>query len=372
MKVGFRFTITEKQDGSSARCGILEVNGKKVPTPSFFPVATHGAIKGMPIKELKDMGFYGILCNTFHLMRSPGIEILEKAGGLHSFIGWDGIIITDSGGFQVFSLPEKRVEKNGVRFWVKGEEMFLGPKESLRAQKAMMSDIVMAFDSVTPYPSTKERAKKDAELSLKWLKTMVSEGVGRKQFLFGIVQGSIYPDIREWSAKNTVKINLPGYAIGGVSVGEGSELLRSITEYTAKLLPWEKPRYLMGVGLPEDIVDCVDFGIDIFDCVIPTRYGRHGTLFTRRGPIRIKKRKYRRDFYPIDTSCDCEVCRNYSRAYIHHLFRSGEILGAYFGVYHNLYFYKRLMDEIRDAIALGRYHEFREDFKREYLKTSSS
>ncbi len=369
---GFSFRIESKDTHTSARTGVLSVNGKEVATPSFFPVATHAAIKGIPIKELEELGFEGILCNTFHLIRSPGESVIEKAGGLHSFMAWNGVIITDSGGFQVFSLPDKQVSESGVKFNVMGEEMFMGPVESLRAQETFGADIIMAFDCVVPYPSERREVKRAVKLTTKWLKEMIKLKRNRHQYLFGIVQGGTYKDLRRISAESVLRFDLPGYAIGGVSVGEGPELLREITEYTAGLLPYEKPRYLMGVGLPEDIVDCVAYGIDIFDCVIPTRYGRHGTLFTRRGPIRIKRRKYKRDFYPIDTSCDCEVCKRYSRAYIHHLFKTGEILGAYFGVYHNLYFYLRLMREIRDAIELGRYHEFRESFKAQYIHQASS
>ncbi len=354
----FRFKIKKRDEKTAARIGLLKVNDKVVETPAFFPVATHGAIKGLPLDKVAEIGFEGILCNTFHLYSSPGPHIIEKAGGLHKFIGWDRVIITDSGGFQVFSLPEKEISDDGVLFKGKGgKEIFLGPIESLRAQESFGGEIIMAFDYVVPYPSSYSDAEKGVELTFKWTKEMLRNKKRDDQYLFGIIQGSVYKDLRERSVEKTLSLDLPGYAIGGVSVGEGPELLREITQFVARRLPYRKPRYLMGVGLPEDIVDCVAFGIDIFDCVIPTRYGRYGTLFTRRGPIRITNRKYRRDFYPIDTSCNCFVCRNYTRAYLHHLFKSGEILGAYYGIYHNLYFYHNLMIEIRDAIRFGRFPE---------------
>ena len=352
----FKFKVKKKAKGSHARIGVLNVNGKVIETPAFFPVATHAAIKGLPIDKVKEIGFRGILCNTFHLYASPGPRIIEKAGGLHKFMSWDGVIITDSGGFQVFSLPEKEVTEDGVLFKVKGgKELFLGPVESLKAQEAFGAEIIMAFDYVVPYPCSYEDAKRGVELTFKWTKAMLREKKRDDQYLFGIVQGSTYKDLRERSVELTLSLELPGYAIGGVSVGEGPELLREITQFVARKLPFSKPRYLMGVGNPEDLIDCVSYGIDIFDCVIPTRYGRYGTLFTRRGPIRITNRKYRRDFYPIDTSCSCYVCQNYTRAYLHHLFKSGELLGAYFGIYHNLHFYHTLMEEIRDAIRLDRF-----------------
>jgi queuine tRNA-ribosyltransferase len=297
-------------------------------------------------------------------------------GGLHSFTGWGKTILTDSGGFQVYSLPKKEISDRGVRFRneLNGEENELTPERSIEIQNALGADIIMAFDECTPYPASEKDAFRGVRRTLSWLeRSLKAHQRPSEQSLFGIVQGSTFPRLRRLSAEGARSIDLPGYAIGGVSVGEGHELLCRITRETAPLLPESKPRYLMGVGLPEDILACVGFGIDLFDCVIPTRYARSASVFTRRGRLRLTHRRFRRDRFPIDTSCTCEVCgEGVSRAYLHHLFAANEILSAVLASIHNVHFYQNLMAEIRSAIRAGNYTSFSKEFLSNYSRTKKT
>jgi queuine tRNA-ribosyltransferase len=298
------------------------------------------------------------------LLLRPGPELVKKAGGLHAFMAWDGPILTDSGGFQVFSLKHKEITAEGVHFKneIDGSTVLLTPERSIEIQHALGADIIMAFDECTPHPATKELARRGVDNSLAWLERSIATHRDGTQALFPIVQGSVYPELRSSSARETVRFDAPGYAIGGVSVGEGIEELKRIVAITAPLLPEAKPRYLMGVGLPEDLVESVERGMDMFDCVIPTRYARSATLFTRRGRIRMNHRRYRRDMYPIDTSCDCYACTTFTRAYVHHLYAANEILSAILGAIHNVRFYQRLMAEMRQAIVAARFLDWKRDF----------
>ena len=340
-----------------------------------MPVGTHGAVKALTPDQLRTAGAQIVLANTYHLSLRPGEGLVEKLGGLHSFMRWDGPILTDSGGFQVFSLPKVEIEEKGARFKneVDGSSVELTPERATEIQRALGADIIMAFDECTPYPADRALAKRGVGRTLRWLeRCMRIHPSAERQALFGIVQGSVYPDLRKSCAQSLVALDLPGYAIGGVSVGEGHELLCRITEQTAPHLPENKPRYLMGVGLPEDLVAAVGFGIDMFDCVIPTRYARSGTLFTSRGKIRVTHRRYRRDAYPIDTSCECAACSGgFSRAYLHHLYAANEILSAILASIHNVHFYQQLMRDCREAILGGHYDAFREEFLGRYLPASA-
>ncbi len=293
---------------------------------------------------------------------------MQKAGGLHKFMNWPKPILTDSGGFQVFSLPKKKITETGVffRHEVTGEEIFLGPKEAMAIQNALGADIIMAFDECIPYPSTHDYAARSIRKTLGWAEECLKHHGRSDQALFGIVQGSTFDDLRRECARELTAMNFPGYAIGGVSVGEGLELLKKVVEYTAPFLPEDKPRYLMGVGLPEDILESVERGMDMFDCVIPTRYARSATLFTSRGKIRLTHRRYRRDFFPVDASCDCYCCRNFTRAYLHHLYNANEILSAILAAIHNVHFYLEMMAGVRKAIEAGEFGAFKEDFLGRY------
>src|SRR5512140_2777552 len=295
-----------------------------------MPVGTKGTVKTVHPDELRDLGAQILLGNTYHLHFRPGDELIADLGGLHRFMGWNGPILTDSGGFQVFSLPNKRITDDGAYFRheITGEEVFLDPAKAIAIQEALGADIVMAFDECIPYPCDKQYAALSTRKTLRWSEQCKKAQTRKDQALFGIVQGSVFEDLRAMCAKEMVAMDFPGYAIGGVSVGEGLELLKKVVEMTEPFLPENKPRYLMGVGLPEDILESVERGMDMFDCVIPTRYARSATLFTNRGRIRLTHKNYRRDFYPIDPSCTCYTCRNFTRAYIHHLFNANEVLSA--------------------------------------------
>jgi len=337
-----------------------------------MPVGTHGAIKAMTPAQVRATGAGIVLGNTYHLALRPGEGLVEKLGGLHAFMRWSGPILTDSGGFQVFSLPSAEISDRGVRFKneVSGDTMELTPERSIEIQNALGADIIMAFDECTPYPATEEMAATGVRRTLAWIdRCLAAHQRVDEQALFGIVQGSTFPHLRRACAEALVAQDLPGYAIGGVSVGEGHELLCEITEHSAPLLPEDRPRYLMGVGLPEDLLAAVGYGIDMFDCVIPTRYARSATVFTVHGRIRLTNRRYRRDKYPIDTSCDCEACAGgFSRAYIHHLFAANEILSAILCSIHNVRFYQRLMADARRAIVENRYPAFHRRFLGDYKR----
>jgi queuine tRNA-ribosyltransferase len=362
------FALEAVDRGSAARAGRLTTPQGVVETPVFMPVGTHAAVRAMTPEQVKATGARILLANTYHLLLRPGPELVKRAGGLHAFMAWDGPILTDSGGFQVFSLKHKEITPEGVRFKneIDGSEVMLTPERSIEIQHSLGADIIMAFDECTPFPATPELAKRGVENSLRWLERCGRAHAGSEQALFPIVQGSVYLELRELSARETVKFDSPGYAIGGVSVGEGLEELKRIVGHTAPFLPAEKPRYLMGVGLPEDLIESVERGMDMFDCVIPTRYARSATLFTRRGRIRMNNRRYRRDLYPIDTSCDCYACKTFTRAYVHHLYTANEILGTILGAIHNVRFYERLMADMRVAIVAGGFSGWKRAFYADY------
>jgi queuine tRNA-ribosyltransferase len=363
------FKLLKKDKDSAARLGLLETSRGQIQTPIFMPVATHGAMKPLTPAQIHDTGSQIILSNTYHLHLQPGEGLVKKAGGLHSFMAWNKPILTDSGGFQVFSLPKKRITEDGVFFKheVTGEEIYINPARAIAIQQELGSDIIMAFDECIPYPCERKYAAQSTNKTIKWLKQCKEAWTNREtQSLFGIVQGSVYEDLRINCAREMARLDLPGYAIGGVSVGEGLELLKQIVGCTAPHLPVDKPRYLMGVGLPEDILESVERGMDMFDCVIPTRYARSATLFTRRGRIRVSNKNYRRDFYPVDPSCNCYTCQNFSRAYLHHLFAANEVLSAVLSAIHNVSFYLNMMAEIRQSIADNRFMAYKQAFLMEY------
>ncbi len=359
-----RFELEASDRDTRARAGLLQTEHGPVDTPVFMPVGTQAAIRGLTPRQLAETGARIVLANAYHLALRPGEALVARSGGLHAFMAWEGPILTDSGGFQVFSLPKKEIEPEGVRFRseVDGEPIFLTPERAIEIQHALGADIIMAFDECTPYPATRELAERGVENTLRWAERCVAAHAGSDQALFGIVQGSTYPELRRRCAEELVKLDLPGYAIGGVSVGEGLAELVRVVSLTEPLLPAAKPRYLMGVGLPEDLLEGIERGIDMFDCVIPTRYARSATLFTLRGRIRLKHRRYRRDAYPVDTSCDCYACATFTRAYIHHLYNANEILGTILGALHNVRFYQQLMRSAREAIVLQRFSTFKREF----------
>ena len=368
------FTLLKKDTSglSHARRGRLKLNHGTIETPIFMPVGTYGSVKAMDPLELKEVGSQIILGNTFHLWLRPGTQVLDKFGGLHGFMGWDKPILTDSGGFQVFSLGAMRkITEEGVKFAspIDGSRQFLSPEISMQIQRSLNSDIVMQFDECTPYeidgrPATSEEAAKSMRMSLRWAQRSMNEFKAGENpnALFGIVQGGMYERLRDESLAGLEDIDFPGLAIGGLSVGEPKEDMMRILEHVGPRLPENKPHYLMGVGTPEDLVAGVANGVDMFDCVMPTRNARNGWLFTRFGDLKIKNARYKDDAAPLDESCTCYCCKNFSRAYLHHLHRSKEILGARLNTIHNLHYYLNLMQEIRDAIDADRFHEFRLQF----------
>jgi queuine tRNA-ribosyltransferase len=356
-----------KSTSGQARRGEITTAHGVIQTPIFMPVGTYGTVKGMTPRDLTEINAQIILGNTFHLWMRPGLDIMEKFGGLHQFMGWKGPILTDSGGFQVFSLGAMRkIKEEGVHFRspVNGDKLFLTPEESMRIQTVLNSDIVMIFDECTPYPATHTEARLSMEMSMRWARRSRDsfDALGNNNGLFGIVQGGMYEDLRDISLKGLEEIGFDGYAIGGLSVGEPKDDMQRILAHTAPKLPQNKPRYLMGVGTPEDLVNAVGQGIDMFDCVMPTRNARNGWLFTRTGDIRIRNAKFRNDESPLDVTCSCYTCKNFSRAYLHHLDRSKEILGAQLNTMHNLHYYLELMREMREAIEQDRFDEFVNEF----------
>ncbi|MGD9943007.1 MAG: tRNA guanosine(34) transglycosylase Tgt [Burkholderiaceae bacterium] len=358
-----------------ARRGRLTVNHGSIETPIFMPVGTYGAVKAMSPRELDEVGAQIILGNTFHLWLRPGTETIGRFGGLHGFNGWHKPILTDSGGFQVWSLGElRRISEEGVRFAspVNGDRLFLTPEISMQIQQALDSDIVMIFDECTPYetagrPTSFDEAAASMRLSLRWAQRSRDEfdRLGNRNALFGIVQGGMHEALRDESLAGLADIGFDGYAIGGLSVGEPKEDMLRILAHTTPQLPAQRPRYLMGVGTPEDLVAGVAAGIDMFDCVMPTRNARNGWLFTRHGDLRLRNARYREDTRPIDAGCDCYACRNFSRAYVHHLQKVNEILGARLATIHNLHYYLALMREMRGAIEGGAFEAFRQRFAAE-------
>jgi queuine tRNA-ribosyltransferase len=347
--VEFRLSATD----GAARRGTLTTAHGAIETPTFMPVGTYGTVKAMSPAELVDIGSQVVLGNTFHLWLRPGLEVIAAHGGLHRFMGWSRPILTDSGGFQVFSLGElRKISEEGVKFQspVNGDACFLSPEESMRIQRVLDSDIVMVFDECTPHPATFDEARDSMRLSLRWAQRSRQAHAGNPNALFGIVQGGMHEALRDESLAGLVDIGFDGYAIGGLSVGESKEEMTRILAHTAPRLPVDKPRYLMGVGTPADIVGAVAAGIDMFDCVLPTRNARNGWIYTRRGVVKLRNARYRDDLGPLDPDCGCYTCRNFTRAYLHHLQRVNEILGARLNTLHNLYYYEELMRGLREAI----------------------
>ena len=362
-----KYTI--KTTDGQARLGLLETTRGKIQTPIFMPVGTAATVKAMTNEELNEIGSQIILGNTYHLNLRPGLEIIQKAGGLHKFMNWDKPILTDSGGYQVFSLAKlRKVTQKGVEFrsHLDGSKLFIGPKQSMYIQKILGSDIVMIFDECTPYPATHSQANQSLRLTQKWGEICAEYPLSSHQSLFGIVQGSMFEDLRRQSAQFLAQMNLPGYAIGGVSVGEPEEEMYKVIDWTIPFLPKEKPRYLMGVGTPPQLVESVARGVDMFDCVLPTRVARHGMAYTSSGQVHIKSAKYKDVFEPVDSNCSCYTCKNYTQAYIRHLIQNNEILGMRLLTIHNLHFYLNLMTQIREAIAEQRFQSFREQFHHQY------
>ena len=366
--IRYELIKTDKQTG--ARLGIVHTPHGSFETPAFMPVGTQATVKTMSPEEVKEMGAGIILSNTYHLWLRPGHEIVREAGGLHKFMNWDRAILTDSGGFQVFSLSDiRRIEEEGVHFrnHLNGDKLFLSPEKSMEIQNAVGSDIMMAFDECPPYPATYEYMKNSVERTSRWAERCLKAHVRPEdQGLFGIVQGGEFEDLRKQSAKDLVSLDFPGYAIGGLSVGEPKEIMNRMLEFTTPLLPNDKPRYLMGVGSPDSLIDGAIRGIDMFDCVLPTRIARNGTCMTSQGRLVVKNAKYARDFGPLDPNCDCYTCKNYSRAYIRHLIKADETFGIRLTSYHNLYFLQDLMRQVRLAIRQDRLGDFREEFFEQY------
>ena len=353
----------------AARRGRLTLAHGVVETPVFMPVGTYGTVKAMAPNELVDIGARIVLGNTFHLWLRPGLDIVAAHGGLHRFMGWDGPILTDSGGFQVFSLGDlRKITEDGVKFAspLNGDRLFMRPEDSMQIQHVLNSDIVMIFDECTPYPATEREAADSMRLSLRWARRSRAEHDRLKNAnaLFGIVQGGMFETLRDESLAGLAAIGFDGYAIGGLSVGEPKEDMVRILAHTAPRLPPDRPRYLMGVGTPEDLVHAVAQGIDMFDCVLPTRNARNGWLFTRHGDVKIKNACHKADTRPLDATCGCYTCRNFTRAYLHHLHRAHEILGARLNTIHNLFYYQALMAELRAAIAAGGLDAYIEEFER--------
>ena len=362
--MGFSFELLKK-DESGARTATVTTAHGSFSTPAFMPVGTKASVKAMTPEELKEAGVELILANTYHLFLRPGHDVIRGLGGLHRFMHWDGPILTDSGGFQVFSLSKlRKITEEGVVFssHLDGVSHLLTPERAVAIQESLGADIIMALDECTPFPAQREYAENSMGLTLKWARRCKEAKRDSSQALFGIVQGGMYEDLRRESAGAVIDIGFDGYAIGGLSVGEEKDLMYSMVRATAPVLPQDKPRYLMGVGTPEDIVTAVEAGIDMFDCVLPTRNARNGTLFTRTGKLVIKNRQYERDPGPIEEGCPCYACRNYSRAYLRHLYMAGEILSSRLNTVHNLRFYMRLMGEMREAIGEGRFSGFKKRF----------
>ncbi|MFL6556991.1 MAG: tRNA guanosine(34) transglycosylase Tgt [Bacillus sp. (in: firmicutes)] len=366
--IRYELIKTCKQTG--ARLGRVHTPHGSFDTPAFMPVGTLATVKTMSPEDLKEMGAGIILSNTYHLWLRPGHEIIKEAGGLHKFMNWDRAILTDSGGFQVFSLSEfRKIEEEGVHFrnHMSGEKLFLSPEKAMEIQNALGSDIMMAFDECPPYPATYEYMQKSVERTSRWAERCLNaHGRPNDQGLFGIVQGGEYEELRKQSARDLVSLDFPGYAVGGLSVGEPKDIMNRMLEYTTPLLPTNKPRYLMGVGSPDSLIDGSIRGIDMFDCVLPTRIARNGTLMTSTGRLVVKNAQFTRDFGPLDENCDCYTCRNYSRAYIRHLIKCDETFGIRLTSYHNLYFLLRLMEKVRQAIMEDRLGDFREEFFEQY------
>lgn len=354
-----------KATDGKARRGQLSFPRGTVETPAFMPVGTYGTVKGMLPRDIEEIGAEIILGNTFHLMLRPGTEVVKEHGDLHDFIQWKGPILTDSGGFQVFSLGAMRkITEKGVEFRspVNGEKVFIDPERSMEVQRELGSDVVMIFDECTPYPATHKEAKDSMEMSLRWAKRSKEAHGDNPSALFGIIQGGMFEDLRDVSLKGLTDIGFDGYAIGGLSVGEPKDEMVKVLDYLPAMMPEDRPRYLMGVGKPEDLVEGVRRGVDMFDCVMPTRNARNGHLFTTDGVVKIRNAVHRHDTAPLDKECDCYTCQNFSRSYLHHLDKCKEMLGAQLNTIHNLRYYQRLMASLREAIEQGKLDDFVSDF----------
>ena len=351
-------------DGASRR-GQLSFPRGDIQTPAFMPVGTYGSVKGLTPRDIKATGAEIILGNTFHLMLRPGTEILKQFGGLHGFMGWDGPILTDSGGFQVFSLGDMRkITEQGVVFKspIDGSKVTLDPEISMQVQRDLGADSVMIFDECTPYPASVEQAEQSMQLSLRWAKRSKAAHEGNSAALFGIIQGGMYPELREQSLNGLLDIGFDGYAIGGLSVGEPKDEMAKVLAALVEHMPEDKPRYLMGVGTPADLVEAVSQGVDMFDCVMPTRNARNGHIFTSKGIVRLRNAPHKRSDLPLDENCDCYTCQNFSRAYLHHLDKCGEMLGPQLNTIHNIHYYQTLMQGMRDSIEVGGFNDFRDQF----------
>lgn len=361
----FAFELIKKDPDTGARLGIMLTPHGPIDTPAFMPVGTQGTVKSLRPDDLQTCGAQIILGNTYHLYLRPGHETIRKLGGLHTFMNWTGPILTDSGGFQVYSLGAlRKILPDGVMFQshIDGSRHFLTPEKAIEIQEALGSDIMMCLDECTPYPATLQQTRDSLDLTMKWAKQCAEAKTNPEQALFGIVQGGTYLDLRRQAVEQIVPVGFDGYALGGVSVGEPKEIMYAITDEITPLLPSDKPRYLMGVGMPADIVYAVSCGIDLFDCVIPTRSARHGLLFTNSEKIVIKNARWREDDHPLDETCDCYTCKNYSRGYLRHLYVAGEILAMILNTIHNIRHYMHLMEKIRTAISENRFSEFKKDF----------
>ena len=364
------YKLIKKSKDTKARVGEIKTNHGIIKTPVFMPVGTRATVKTMTPEEVKDLGAQIILSNTYHLFLRPGPEIVEKAGGLHKFMNWHGPILTDSGGFQVFSLSANRkITEEGVTFrsHIDGSKQFLSPEVSIDVQNSLGSDIIMAFDECAPYPATYEYIEHSMNRTTRWAKRCKDHHKNTdNQALFGIVQGGMYKDLRKKSAEDLVAMDFPGYAVGGLSVGEPKDIMVDILDYTTDFLPEDKPRYLMGVGTPDYLFEAVEHGIDMADCVLPTRIARNGTAMTSVGKVIAKNGKYKEDFTSLDENCDCYTCKNYTKAYIRHLFNVNEILAYRLLSIHNIYFLTKLMENIRNAILEDRFLEYKKEFYESY------
>lgn len=359
------FEVIKQEKNSAARLGRLTTSHGSIETPVFMPVGTQATVKTMTPEELYEIGVDVVLANTYHLYLRPGADLVAEAGGLHPFMNWKRSILTDSGGFQVFSLSKlRKINDDGVFFnsHIDGSTHFLNPEKVMEIEQALGADIAMCFDECSPYPCSYEEAERAVERTARWADRCLRAHTSEDQALFGIVQGNIFPDLRERSTRQLLELDFPGYAIGGLSVGEPKEDMYSILESTAVLLPHNKPRYLMGVGEPEDLLAGAARGIDMFDCVLPTRLARHGTAYTSQGKITVRNAVFARDFSPLDRDCQCNVCRDYSRAYLRHLIKAGEILALRLITYHNIYFLVHLMENIKHAIAKDDLSNFTNEF----------
>jgi queuine tRNA-ribosyltransferase len=374
MSSNLEFRVHKKCLVSRARTGEITTSHGKFATPVFMPVGTQGSVRAVSPEELVESGARIILANTYHLYLRPGHRIIEKLGGLHRFMNWSGPILTDSGGFQVYSLSRLRtISEDGVTFQshLDGSKHFIGPEEAINIQKSLGADIIMTFDECAPYPADYEYIVNSVKLTSLWARRCIESKIDTNQALFGIVQGGIYPDLRERSAKELIELGFDGYALGGLSVGEDRDTREKVIRDTVGFLPEEKPVYLMGVGKPEDIIDGIRLGVDMFDCVMPTRNARNGTLFTSRGKMVIKNAQYSDDDRPIDEKCGCYTCSGFSRAYLRHLFMAKELLSYRLNSIHNLYFYSHLMENIRYAILEGKFDDFCQEFFRNYADNGS-